>query len=408
MERFAAGRFFPVACGEDFQFLPAQNQGGRPVLAQHGLFPGLAGLGGVGRADGQQVRDDPERGHVLHGLVRGAVLAHRDAVVGEHVDHRKLHQAGQANGGAHVVGEHQKRAAVGPQAAVQGHAGDNGAHGVFPDAEPDVPSFWSVLLKNLRTVDEGLVGRRQIGGTAHQVEDLSRDGVQDLAGGRPGGDRGGADEIGNLGIPAVGQFAVHELLVLLGQLGIFFRVAIKELLPCLFGFSPFFDAFAENVAGVVADAEILVFGAAQVLLGQTYLFGAQRRAVGVGTVLLVGAAVGDMGPELQNDQRRSLSVSAWAAFSAFENLEPRVLAVFDRQSHASPQAFEPLGRHVFGKGDIGVAFDGDMRLSSYRHDQFAQAQMAGQRGRFIAQTPLHQVPVAAHHIGKMVHNGRSP
>ena len=77
---------------------------------------------------------------MLDRLVGGAVLAEADRVVGPHVGDRQLHERRQPDGGAHVVGEHEERAAVDPGAAVQGDAVHHRAHAVLADAEVQHPA----------------------------------------------------------------------------------------------------------------------------------------------------------------------------------------------------------------------------------------------------------------------------
>ena len=64
-----------------------------------------------------------------------AVLAERDAVVGEDVDDMQAHQRRQPDRRAHVVGEDQEGRAEGNGAAVGGHAVDDRAHRVLAHAE---------------------------------------------------------------------------------------------------------------------------------------------------------------------------------------------------------------------------------------------------------------------------------
>ena len=56
----------------------------------------MTSLASPGR-DHHQARHRPERGQMLHRLVRRPVLPHADGVVGEDVDHRQLHE--RASGG---------------------------------------------------------------------------------------------------------------------------------------------------------------------------------------------------------------------------------------------------------------------------------------------------------------------
>ena len=54
-------------------------------MLQH-VFPHLHGFIGIGRAEGQEIRDGTQRSDVLGGLVCGAVFAHANAVVCQHKD----------------------------------------------------------------------------------------------------------------------------------------------------------------------------------------------------------------------------------------------------------------------------------------------------------------------------------
>ena len=124
-------------CTRHRHALPGQGQ---PVRAAVGaacqdLAPGDRRLVGVGGTDHVQARDGAQRGQVLDRLVGRAVLAEADGVVRPHVRHRQLHQRGQPHGVAHVVGEHQERAAVDAGVAVQRDAVHGRAHGVLADAE---------------------------------------------------------------------------------------------------------------------------------------------------------------------------------------------------------------------------------------------------------------------------------
>ena len=159
------------------------------------LAPGDGGLVGVGRADDVQARDGAQRGQVLDRLVGRAVLAQADGVVRPHVRHRQVHQRGQPDGVAHVVGEHQEGAAVDTGVAVQRDAVHLGGHGVLADAEVDraavrVGARQRVALGQERRglVDRGVVGARQVGGAAPQLGDDRAERLQHLAGGGAGGD----------------------------------------------------------------------------------------------------------------------------------------------------------------------------------------------------------------------------
>ena len=101
---------------------------------------------------------------VLDGLVGGAVLADEDRVVGEDVDDRLLHEGGEAEGGAQVVGEDEEGRDEGPQASVEGDAVGDGGHAELADAEVDVAAAAvggtvDAALGQGRDVGAGEVGR---------------------------------------------------------------------------------------------------------------------------------------------------------------------------------------------------------------------------------------------------------
>ena len=70
--------------------------------------------------------------------MRGAVLAQRDAVVGEDVDHVQSHQRGEADRRPHVIGEDQERRAERNGAAMRGQAIQDRAHRVLAHAEVQI------------------------------------------------------------------------------------------------------------------------------------------------------------------------------------------------------------------------------------------------------------------------------
>ncbi len=155
--------------------------------------------------------------------MRGAVLAHADAVVGENVDHAQLAQRAEANGRLHVIGKHHEGGAERQHAAVRRHAVDRRAHGVLAHAESHVASgvtplaahralragaFFLGRLEIAQPFERRFGGRIEIGRAAHQVGDALRQRVQ----GQPAGHAGGDGLIGRLpfrqiGRPVLGQLA---------------------------------------------------------------------------------------------------------------------------------------------------------------------------------------------------------
>ena len=93
---------------------------------------------------------------MFHGLMGRAVLAQADAVVGVDPDGTEPHQRREPDRRAHVIGEDQEGGAVGDEAAMIGHAVDDGPHPVLAHAEvhvaaaeaPDTPDHsLSALLR---------------------------------------------------------------------------------------------------------------------------------------------------------------------------------------------------------------------------------------------------------------------
>ncbi len=136
--------------------------------------------------------------------------------------------------------------------------------------------------------------------------------------------------------------------------------------------------------GRVGDEERRLGGPAQVLLGEPQLFFAQRRAVNPGGVLLVRAAVADVGA---GDDQRGTGIGLGSADGSGDALQVVPVYVL----HVPAVGLEAPAS-ILGEGQVGAALDGDA-VVVVQVDQLAQAQMAGQR-RSLRCHPLHQVSVA--------------
>ena len=141
--------------------------------------------------------DGPQRGEVLDRLVGRAVLAQPDRVVRPDVGDRQLHERGQPDRAAHVVGEGEERAAVDAGAAVQRDAVHDRAHGVLADAEvqgaavgPAAPHLGLPVGRQERrfALDRGVVALGQVGRAAPQLGQHRVERGEHLAGGLAGGD----------------------------------------------------------------------------------------------------------------------------------------------------------------------------------------------------------------------------
>src|SRR5215510_7750307 len=91
----------------------------------------------IARAHDENVRHRAKSGEVFDGLVRGAVFAETDGVVGENENDRQLHQSGEADGRLVVIAEIEEGPAEWTQ-ATESHPAHSSAHGVFADAVVNV------------------------------------------------------------------------------------------------------------------------------------------------------------------------------------------------------------------------------------------------------------------------------
>ena len=123
---------------------------------------------------------------------------------------------------------------------------------------------------------------------------------------------------------------------------------------------------------------------AQRLLGQTDLVLAQWRAVGTGRILLVRAAVSNVG--VTGDQRGTLRLRLC---STDGRLDP-IQVVRVHLLHV-PAIGPETGHDVLGKGNVRRAFDRNL-VVIVQVNELAQSQVACQTGRLVAQA-LHQIAI---------------
>ena len=105
--------------------------------------------------------------------MRWAVFAHTNRVVGKHVDDGNFHDGRQPHGGARVVAEDQEAGAKWTYLA-EGHAIQDGAHGVFANSEMEVSSGILAGFEITCTLKgQTSLGRRsQVGCTTDQPGDI--------------------------------------------------------------------------------------------------------------------------------------------------------------------------------------------------------------------------------------------
>jgi len=142
----------------------------------------------IGGTDHIEIRDSPQSGHDLHRLVGRAVLTDSDAVMRPDVEVVQVGEGGQANGGAHVVGERRECRSAAEENAVVGNPVDDGPHRVLADAETNIPAAVVVCGEVAESIQVVLGGSMEIRTAADHGRHLRGDRVEDLASGCPRGD----------------------------------------------------------------------------------------------------------------------------------------------------------------------------------------------------------------------------
>ncbi|MCH8102429.1 MAG: right-handed parallel beta-helix repeat-containing protein [Chloroflexi bacterium] len=143
----------------------------------------------VGRPQHGQSRYRAQRGQVLDRLVRRAVLAEADRVVGEDEDDVRLLERRQSQRGTHVVGEDEEGGGIRVDAAVERHPVHDPAHGMLAHAEVHVVSRPAVERLIAGAGQQGVGRRRQIGRAADERREAVDQSVQHLARGLACGHR---------------------------------------------------------------------------------------------------------------------------------------------------------------------------------------------------------------------------
>ena len=105
---------------------------------------------------------------MLDRLVRGAVLAEADRIVGHDIDDARALQRAQANGGPRIIGEDEERAAVGDYAAMQRHSVHRRRHAELADAVIDITPRVIFGGQGLERLGLGIVRSGEVGGTANR------------------------------------------------------------------------------------------------------------------------------------------------------------------------------------------------------------------------------------------------
>ena len=115
--------------------------------------------------------------------------------------------------------------------------------------------------------------------------------------------------------------------------------------------------------------------------------------MGIGRVLFVGAAIGNVGLYLYKCRSCNRVFACLDGFLDFF----KIIAVFNRD-HMPVLAFK-FRPHIFCKCDVCRSFNGN-GIIIIKADQFSKSKMSCKGNRFKG-NPFHQIPVTAHHIGMM-------
>ena len=208
--------------------LTRQNQRNGMVPRFQRDAPSDGRLIGIARTDDRKAWNRAQAGELLHRLMGRSVLPQGDAVVGKNVDHVQLHHRGEADRRPHVVGENQKCRAERHDAGMRRQTVQDRPHAVLAHAEIEIAAgvtpdaLHSALLVGYghsggleisQPRKRGMGRWIQIRRTADQRRQSRRNGIHHL----PRSDAGGhalfiGRENGNIPIPSIRQFAVHDLL----------------------------------------------------------------------------------------------------------------------------------------------------------------------------------------------------
>ena len=328
---------------------------------------------------------------MLDGLVGGAVLAHADGIVREHVHHVEAHQGGHAHGVLHVIAKHEEGGAIGAQAAVQLQAVANGGHGMLAHAKVQVRAGGVLGGEIAAALHFGLVRGGQVGAAADQVRHARGQAVDDLAAGIAGGGLLVKGPIGLVVQQVHGQFFAVPRLVFLVEIRVRGLVFVHQAQPGLARLFAAGRGFRRAGVHVFRHGEGRVVPA-QGLLGFRQGLVAQRFAVRAGLARL-GRAKADL--RVAHDEGGLIASLGQADGGAHVLVAIAVLYV----DHV-PAIGAEAGGHVLAEGDVRIALDGDL-VVIVQGDQLVELQRAGQRAGLVRDA-FHHAAVAQDAIGVVV------
>ena len=172
------------------QTLTGQRQHRRCFLGCQCDFPAFGSFHRVGGAEHIGIRCGAGNGQMLNRLVRRAIFAQTDGIVGHHINRRHPHQRGQAHRATGVIGETHESAAIGAHTAMQHHTVHRRRHTVFADAVIDVAPATVINIECAHIAGFGVVRSGQIGRATHSFNHERIDHFQHHFAGFTGGNLG--------------------------------------------------------------------------------------------------------------------------------------------------------------------------------------------------------------------------
>ena len=152
-------------------------------------------------------------------------------------------------------------------------------------------------------------------------------------------------------LPTLWQFAAHRSLPKLAQLSMLFTISFDQVIPFTLILRAAIYATTEMRERVIGNVELLIFRPAKVTLCFAHGILARRVAVRFPRTCRRHAVTND---RLDRNQRRLVADRLRVANRGFDRV--RVVSIFDCRSMPTIR-LEAL-RHIFGKREIGEAFDG--------------------------------------------------
>ena len=334
---------------------------------------------------------------MLDRLVRRAVLAKSDRVMGIDVDRGGRDQRPHAHGIARIVGEHEERRVVGHEAAVQGQPVRDRSHAELADAVVDIVAVRRVRVDVAAAFPESEVRVREVGRAANQLGQCRTVGLERHLRGLARRDRGTfglqlRDEgVGNP-VKAARQRAGHATLELDRELRIRGAVSVEQRAPVRLGLCtaqsgiPGGIDFGRNLERWVMPAEALARALDFVL--------AERRAV--------ARLVASLGRRAEADGRTHAKQGRLGRIERGRDERRldrlRVVAVDAGDDFPAVGLETPGG--IVGEPALHLAVDRDAVVIPDR-DQLAETQGARNRAGLVRYS-LHQATVAKEHVGVVV------